>query len=416
MLTERQPLSAKSVCLAEDVHLADGGAGKDHLKLSERHRGFEPAPALAQSPERLEGRGEPEPDPRGHVFPITGPEAFWQSAYDNLFSTWTQPAAFTRALRIINQPDECPADAGNSTVSATGPTEQGQWQVPGASQALSPALLQGTIPKALPYSYSSAIQPGSSAAPKLDFMTTEMQAISAGPSAGRWMDADVPNKRKRQSRARAPAQRTVRNNMARQAAAAGAVQPCTLKMQLTWARSNLACKELPVLDNRHGYLDDLFDRIGYRFRYPELLQALAFVVVPEEDRIMADHHDNHCLVTLGHDCLVKALTQEMKRRYWQLENPDQHASYVALPPRMFSWSIRLGLPGYAVSASSNRIHNQALSQLEICSLTEALFGAILLDGGPEASNSGDEEKPAQYRQAYCKEAQASYANPSCQPQ
>ncbi|KAK9808361.1 hypothetical protein WJX73_006574 [Symbiochloris irregularis] len=133
-----------------------------------------------------------------------------------------------------------------------------------------------------------------------------------------------------------------------------------------------------VLDNVDGHLDDLFSRIGYAFNHPELLQALAFIVISEKYRPHADNlHHNHGLVDLGHRILVTILTQEMARCYWQLENPDQHASYVALPPRLFRWSIQLGLPGYAASPSG-------LTQPQVADLTKALFGAIFLDGGQAA--------------------------------
>ncbi|KAK9795847.1 hypothetical protein WJX73_003767 [Symbiochloris irregularis] len=145
-----------------------------------------------------------------------------------------------------------------------------------------------------------------------------------------------------------------------------------LASQLGRAQSNFKCQEISVLDNSNGHLDNLSDRLGYTFKNPQLVQSLAFVVVPRSICHQTSIKGNEGLSKIGQQILVKVLIIEMLGRYQDLIDPEDHAK----------WAVHLGLPGYAVWPG--RSDNQGLTQLEISGLTTALFGALLLDGDVEA--------------------------------
>ncbi|KAK9795862.1 hypothetical protein WJX73_008939 [Symbiochloris irregularis] len=65
-------------------------------------------------------------------------------------------------------------------------------------------------------------------------------------------------------------------------------QSTPLGRQLARAHANFMCRDIQVLDNASGRLDDLFTRLGYTFQNPLLVQSLAFVVVPKRFRVRAD--------------------------------------------------------------------------------------------------------------------------------
>ncbi|KAK9808315.1 hypothetical protein WJX73_000361 [Symbiochloris irregularis] len=152
-----------------------------------------------------------------------------------------------------------------------------------------------------------------------------------------------------------------------------------LNGQLERAQHNRDFTDIDVLDNGSGDLDDLFSRIGYVFQHPALVQCLAFVAIPRQDRHRVNIYGNECLDRLGQKVLVPALSALMSDRYHDLANPTAHATYAVVSPRLFRWSIQLGLPAYAIFPSQR--HEDGLKQPEICSLITSLLGAAELDGG-----------------------------------
>lgn len=73
----------------------------------------------------------------------------------------------------------------------------------------------------------------------------------------------------------------------------------------------------------------------YRFRHVELFTSLAFHVSTQHKPLADGAFGNQELVVLGTTALDKALTIQVQDRFVDVTDAENHANYIAKPPRLW---------------------------------------------------------------------------------